>query len=328
MKDLLLLLAHYPYNPSTREALKSMLSEVTDWNSFIRLINAHGIIALAAYNIKEARLENIVPVQAMAMLENGLRQSIVRNAWLTERWKEVNEILTGAGIQHLLLKGMALEHTVYGAKGLRQMTDNDILVRRKDAVKAWHLLQENGFQVALPKSSLHFKILPEAPTHLPALYKENFALEIHTKLFGEAEPDLMYYEQLFVSVSEIEVVGQKALVLPKDAHEKYLLHHYNRHISGGECQVRTWQDLRILFNGKQPSFPDEFIFEPDQKRKRSFKKFVYRDKIRSLPMPERLIYLTGDIFPSVQWMKTRYKCTSFGALLRYPHRLGKLLWLI
>ena len=65
MKELLLLLCKYPYDVTKRELLAKLLSEVHDWNELVRLINAHGIIALAAYNIKEAGLENEVPADAM-----------------------------------------------------------------------------------------------------------------------------------------------------------------------------------------------------------------------------------------------------------------------
>ena len=150
----------------------------------VRLINAHGIIALAAYNIKEAGLEKEVPADAMAALENGYRQSVVRNIWLTERWKEVNAILENAGIKHILLKGMALEHTLYGSKGLRQMTDCDIFVKHEDSLKAWYLLQKEGFSHKPLKSPLHKKILTayrETPSQ--SLTKDGYIVEIHHKLF-------------------------------------------------------------------------------------------------------------------------------------------------
>ena len=49
-----------------------------DWPELVDLINAHGIIALAAYNIKEAGLEKKIPAQAMTVLENGYLQSVIR----------------------------------------------------------------------------------------------------------------------------------------------------------------------------------------------------------------------------------------------------------
>src|SRR5450759_4722677 len=142
MRELLLLLCRYPYEEINRDHLSKLIREVRDWNETVKLINAHGIIALAAYNIKEAGLQNEIPSEAMAIIENGYRQSITRNSWLTKRWKEVNSILEEAGIKHILLKGMAIEYTLYEGKGLRQMSDNDILIKREDALKAWRLLQE------------------------------------------------------------------------------------------------------------------------------------------------------------------------------------------
>jgi hypothetical protein len=36
----------------------------------------------------------------------------------------------------------------------------------------------------------------------------------------------------------------------------------------------------------------------------------------------------GDLFPSVSFMKNRYKCkNTWKVLLYYPHRIGKVLWL-
>src|SRR5450759_4275486 len=98
MRELLLLLCQYPFDEKNREPLSKLIREVRDWPEMVKLINAHGIIALAAYNIKEAGLQNEIPTESMTIIENGYRQSIVRNSWLTNRWKEVNSILGEAGI--------------------------------------------------------------------------------------------------------------------------------------------------------------------------------------------------------------------------------------
>ena len=57
MKDLLLLLCRYPFDAANRDILSEMIGKVQDWHKMSELINTHGIIALAAYNIKEAGLE-------------------------------------------------------------------------------------------------------------------------------------------------------------------------------------------------------------------------------------------------------------------------------
>src|SRR5690606_6755135 len=44
---------------------------------------------------------------------------------------------------------------------------------------------------------------------------------------------------------------------------------------------------------------------------------------------KKAIFILGDIFPSVGFMKKRYGCrTAAGAVFRYPHRLGKIAWFL
>lgn len=328
MIHLLLLLAHYPYDPSYREDLRKLLSEVPDWGSFVRLINSHGIIALAAYNIKEAGIESIVPVHAMKILENGLRQSIVRNVWLTERWKEVNAILSEAGIQHLLLKGMALERIIYGSKGLRQMTDNDILICKKDAETAWELLKNHGFAPPEAKSRLHAEIMFRKGRHLPALVRDGYAIEIHTEEMKDLKSGYIFPSDIFNNAQEFYIDGSKALCPQQKDHLRFLHDHFRRHTEGGECQIRSYTDIKLLDPDSSDPFPDDFVREPDQTGKWKYRRRHYRSTVKTVEKGYRIKFVIGDIFPSVSWMKERYGCGTVAVLTKYPLRLGKLLWLV
>ena len=55
----------------------------------------------------------------------------------------------------------------------------------------------------------------------------------------------------------------------------------------------------------------------------------YRRVIGEIPgIHRKIIYVLGDIFPSFRFMKNRYGCSSnMQAMLYYPHRIGKLMWL-
>jgi hypothetical protein len=328
MKDLLLLLCRYPCDKSNRETLSKLIREVNDWHKAAELINAHGIIALAAYNIKESGLEKEIPVNIMTILENGYRQSIARNTWLTERWKEVNTILGNAGIKHVLLKGMALEHTLYGSRGLRQMNDNDILIKRGDSLKAWYLLQENGFTHELIKSPLHKKILPDIGKHLPTLYKNGYAIEIHHKLFEPLSSGELTNTDPFDNAVEIFISGTKAFILPGELQKMHLLKHFEKHSSEGKNQLRLYADIILLDQTSTLEFPDIFFNNLQQKNISVYQKAAYRINIKAIPAKNRFRYIIGDIFPSVKWMKQRYKCNSLNTLIYYPFRVGKLFWLI
>ena len=55
----------------------------------------------------------------------------------------------------------------------------------------------------------------------------------------------------------------------------------------------------------------------------------YRQAIRDIPgFHRKLLYVAGDILPTISFMKKRYRCSStLRALLHYPLRLGKLFYL-
>jgi hypothetical protein len=327
MRELLLFLCRYPFEEKNREALSKLISGVRDWENLAFLINAHGIIALAYYNIKESGLVKEVPEKVIPILENGYRKSLVRNSWLTERWKEVNSILNNAGIKHVLLKGMALEHTLYESKGLRQMTDNDILVKREDALRAWNLLKQNGYSHGPVKSPLHASIQLDIGKHLPGLSKDEYSVDIHHKLFSETDSENSSVDPV-ESAIEISINGTSAFILPPELQILHLVSHFKRHLDEGNCQLRLLADIILLDSTCNTGLPDSFLSKPQQGQDRKSLKNSFKILFKSVPAEKRLMFLVGDIFPSLQWMKKRYRCNSFRAILFYPLRIGKLAWLI
>ena len=324
MKDLLFLLADYPFKEANRQVLSELLGKVEEWDRLVRLVNDHGIIALARYNIREAGLDDMVPPEHLGMMENGYLQSVARNLWLAERWKSVNAILNNAGILHILLKGMALEHTVYGAKGLRQMSDCDILIKRDEALKAWNILQEERYKADILKSPLYKKIILDVGKHLPALTKDGFSVEIHTRLSQNRSID----DDLFRNAEEININNTKAYILPRDIHLRYLTDHFNDHLRTGETQIRMFADIRLLDPSGQLEFPTDYIENPSRKMGLKFLKQYYLSTVRNVPPGNRFRYIIGDLFPSIQWMKERHGCGAARTLVYYPRRMGKLMWLI
>jgi hypothetical protein len=326
-EKLLLSLCRLDFNEEQKAEIGDLIKKIKDWDRFVKLVNDHGIIALTAYNIREIGLADHVPESSMKILENGHMRSLIRNTWLVERWKEVNKILSEAGIKHVLLKGMALEHTVYGSKGLRQMNDNDILIKKEEALRAWTILQSHGFIPEIIKSPLHRKIISETGKHLPTLRKEGYAVEIHIRLFHDPVKDARLDEAIDKAL-KIEIDGSGAFILENEIHLEYLKYHNRYHLSAGRSQLRLILDMNLLYTGSIHPLPEGFILNPHWKQKVRQNKNSYISHYFSLPPDVRLRYLIGDIFPSLRWMKQRHHCGSVKALLYYPQRLGKLVWLM
>lgn len=325
-EKLLLALCRLDFSDEQKHGILNLIEERIDWERYLKLVNEHGIIALEAYNIRELGLGDRVPEGIMKVLDGSRMKTLLRNTWQVNQWKEVNDILTGAGIKHVLLKGMALEHTVYRSMGLRQMTDTDMLVKKDDALRAWNLLQEHGFVPELIKSPLHRKIIMDLGKHLPTLIKESYQVEIHHRLFREKEKNDLLDDAIDNAVP-IQIAGTTAYTLEKELHLEYLRQHNEYHLSAAGSQMKLYLDFQLLNPGEEVTLSSGFISNPRQEGRPGNRRKIFSDVYYSMPASSRLRFLAGEVFPTIQWMKRRHNCGTFKALFLYPRRLGKLAWL-
>jgi hypothetical protein len=375
---LLVCLCRLEFPAERLKELDTLISDITDWDYFKNLANAHGVSALVCHNLEIHDLLQRVPGLVVNYLRNSLMMSLTRNTFNTESMREVLHLLNGENIRTVILKGMALENSVYGNSGLRQMSDVDILIDRKECLKARDILTANGY-VSLPlKSFFHKIILPYSGKHLPSLLKKGTSVEIHHELFGGRNNNLT--RVLFESSYETEIKGEKAWFPEPQIFFLYLVKHLWLHEMSNESQLRLYTDLivliekhreeilnqellelaagaemsEILANHLRPlrdicgiSFPDWLsIFIDNLSDEGSMERFifflgspkdnpvpdksdVYRHIIKDIPgIHRKFLYVLGDIFPSVTFMKNRYRCeNTWKVLMYYPHRLGKITWL-
>ena len=375
---LLLGLCRFNFGIELKVMLKALVETVTDWNYFCSLANAHGVPALIFHNLEKLGYLELIPPEVANNLKAALMLNISRNAKNTEAMEGVLRILNREFIKTVLLKGLALELTVYGNAGLRQMTDVDVLISRDNCMKARKILMENGFTSLPVKSVFHKPILADIGKHLPTLLKDGFPVELHHELFGAGKNVLT--RMLYDTSIEIGLNGEKTFIPKAQIFFLYLVKHLYTHEMNNESQLRLYTDLvvlierygdeiinydlltyatragmsqvlawrleplRDLWGFQFPVWINELIdkwYNPD-----SINKFVYFLKSpKGNPSPDsgevfrqnlkevrvihrKILYVIGDLFPTTGFMKTRYKCRSWlKAMLYYPHRWGKLLYL-
>ncbi len=377
-ESLLLGLCRLEFSEELITKIRTIAPLVNDWNYFSSLANAHGVAALAYHNLEKINLLTLVPEEVKAYLRGTLMHSLSRNAFNIESMSEVLQLLNKEKIRTVLLKGLALELSVYGNEGLRQMNDVDILISRNQCIKAREILLRNGYESLPVKSIFHEFIIADVGKHLPSLNKNGTSFEIHHDLFGPRMNLLtgMLYDNSY----EIELKGQKVFIPHPQIFFLYLIRHLNMHEIKNESQLRLYTDLVVLISNygdgiinsdlltyaSQAGLTeilasrlallrdlwgipfqegiDDFIKkwnDPDSINKFIFflkspknnpvydKPKVYRHIIRGIPgVHRKFLYLLGDLFPSVSFMKNRYNCTSlWKVLLYYPHRIGKVFWL-
>lgn len=376
---LLIKLCRLEFDHKLKDEAESICRIITEWEFFARAVNLHGISALVHNNMEKLGLLKYVPRKIAEFLSQASYLSIVRNTAIMQNMTEALAFMGKEKFKTVLLKGMALELMVYGNRGLRQMTDADVLLQADEGMKAFRMLRKKGFTPLPVKSVLHKLIIRYIGKHFPSLIKNGFSLEIHHELFGRTGKHLT--SKLLETSTKTTLNDHEAWLPDPMMLFIYLIHHLYKHETNNDSQLRLYTDLvvmieqykdkiinplllklsaeagfnRILADRLLPlieywkmEFPgwlNEFI--SDNKGEDSLSRFVFFLKSpKSNPAPERshsyrpllreipgfhrkVIYVAGDIFPTIGFMKKRYRCNSvWKALAYYPHRLGKLVWLL
>ncbi len=146
---------------------------IDDWDLLVRQAQRHRMTSM---------IGRVVPI--LDGMPNGVRRSL-SNSYRYNRTK-LNvfyefarvflDALSRRGIKAAVRKGMALEHTVYGANGLREMYDLDILVHPKDVPGVQATLHDVGYAPGyhdestgriMPVSRRVETLLRLHPDHLP-----------------------------------------------------------------------------------------------------------------------------------------------------------------
>jgi hypothetical protein len=372
--QLLLLLSRTEFSVEERRQINAAFESFTSWQLFASLAVRHGVAALVWQNISDLGLAEQVPETERTLLE-GLRfKSIARVAWISEAAAGVISLLEREGIRVVLLKGLALEHTVYGSRGLRQMSDADLLVAPADALKARDIMLRDGFRSMPLKSPLYRHIILDLGNHLPELHRGGVSVDLHHRLFGPEGESMV--ARAIAESEPVDAGKEHFRVLPAMIAFLALVGHIYKHEVKGEFQLRLWVDIYLLLGkygnrimtgalsaaAKEAGLEAETgivltvmeqvwgiripmelrepgtdiasgfmhdLMHPGSVVPISQREFFVRN-LKSLKSPgKRMIFILGDIFPSIGFMKRRYGCrTAARALLFYPHRLGKIAWIL
>ncbi|HNO80499.1 MAG TPA: nucleotidyltransferase family protein [Phycisphaerae bacterium] len=102
----------------------------------------HGLAGLIQHAITERGLK-FTDANRQKLAESAA-QIAARNLHLRHHLERVAQRLNNAGIDVMVLKGMALNHLIYDRLDLRPMTDVDLLFRADDIASACRTLKEAG----------------------------------------------------------------------------------------------------------------------------------------------------------------------------------------
>jgi hypothetical protein len=244
-EELLIALCRMHFDDELSLRIKILIDKITDWEKFVRLSNEQGVIALCWHNIEKAGLAEKIPDTHREIMHKSFLKSVARNTFLNKSIEELSSLVKNDFGKIVLIKGMALERNIYGNSGLRQMTDIDILTEEGSAMRLREFLLSNGYESDPVISGIYEKRMFMVGKHLPEMRKNGVSIEIHFKLFREAEN---FLTRKLLSGSQA-VPGTGNLFIPEpQVHFLYLLRHLDKHEQENEFQVRLYTDLVVLLS--------------------------------------------------------------------------------
>ncbi len=242
--DLLIALSRMDFTADDRRRAEDLCRKVTDWNLFAGLAIRHGVAALVWRNLSGLGLTDHVTESAGKTLEGAMLKTIARVTYITSAAVEIIRALGDAGIRVLMLKGLALEHSVYGSGGLRQMSDADLLVSPGDVLRARDVIVSLGYESRPLKSPLYRRILPDLGNHLPEMHRGGISVDLHHRLFGARATALT--EEAISAPWTVTAAGTTCNVLPPRISFLNLVAHLQKHDIKGEFQLRLYCDIYLL----------------------------------------------------------------------------------
>jgi len=146
----LLLMCCRPLNEDAdKKAMKELIRNATDWNTFLGLVNLHQLSAIVYPNLSQSDL-TAFPEKIFQRLHAHFMMNARRAVWLAAKLAVLLRLFENERISVLPLKGPVLALQVFGDVTLRHAGDLDLLVAPGNVKRATKLLSQAGFQPENP----------------------------------------------------------------------------------------------------------------------------------------------------------------------------------
>ncbi len=191
----------------------------SDWARITGYACDHGLAGLVLQAVRRREIQ--IDAAHHTRLSESAAQITARNLHLRHHLERTLSALTDAGIEAMVLKGMALNHRIYDRLDLRPMTDVDLLFHPNDIHRACRVLEESGYIPGEPLLRGDF---------FPRFYYEreyrpadapNVKFDVHARLFRPWRYRSVPAETIWQDVRSIELGDERAIV---PGHAGMLLH--------------------------------------------------------------------------------------------------------
>lgn len=202
----------------------------SEYDDLFTVANQHSMSALVAYSLRRLKLP--VPESFRLAYGTALRRYVLMN----QERKAILSDFESRHIRYLPMKGIILQ-TYYPAVGIREMSDNDILIDRKDAMLVSRIMKDRGYSVRSYGKGHHDTYLKNG----------GLVFEIHRSLTDEL--DWKAYAEYYRSVFDrCQKDDENRYGYHFSSEDYYIFHiiHAKIHFDIAGIGLRTLVDLFVL----------------------------------------------------------------------------------
>lgn len=214
------------------------------WSSaFQYSINQRVVLLLYDY-FKRERID--LPENLLERMSKLYKSNSIHNLRYAAELLTITRLFTDNLIPCIHLKGISLSEYLYHDSGLRPIVDLDILVQKKDFMKANDLLLTRGYTRSLLEDTIKGKIHKRMTHQWPYRHEARRVLvELHRQFVPKSRANRMGSEEIWSRAQTSQLDGQYIQIMSPEDLLVYLSIHASKEFWGSLLQVNDIASLIV-----------------------------------------------------------------------------------
>jgi hypothetical protein len=197
--------------PASPSAASPARYDGMDWPRLLRRAESNRVGSILFRNLREAPNAPATPVEILAAFRSSYLRGVGVATRATAELAPVVGRFRAAGIQLVLLRGLSAGTALYGDTALRPFTDVDLLILRRDLLRARECMEAAGCEAA--DGTLGPAYFEKYHLHVSYCHRASGAVfELHWALDHRYVPFTIPYESIIASAREIDIGGVQVRV--------------------------------------------------------------------------------------------------------------------
>jgi hypothetical protein len=186
--------------------IDALLQADTDWEYVLRMALRHRMVPLMYWHLSEDSLDT-VPEHILGWLQDRFHANRLRNLLLAGELLKLLGELEAYGISAIPYKGPVLAASAYGDLALREFGDLDVLIHKKDVLRAREILTSLGYEPRHRMTSTQEAASLQYDRQYPFVRDDGSIVELHWTPAPRAVSYFLSPEQFWGNTRRVRLGG-------------------------------------------------------------------------------------------------------------------------